>query len=174
MKGFSHVTVGAAMTQAEFEDTASHTLATGTSFPGAPTEMDMFYRSDEHKVYFYNGTSWVDISGAGHSFTELAAVSHSQVGNNLWEEWDLAGTLPVGTGSILVSARHAGSSPVSGDIGVRAEDSALDRAEWTVGSGDYVSVTIISEVTAALKVKTYGQKNGTVTTTTFKLMGYWS
>ena len=175
MEGFSHVTVGASMTQVEFEATDSHDLDSGVAFPGAPAEKDMFYRTDEHRMYFYNGTAWVDISGAGHSFTELdGSVTYAQVANNSWEEWDLSGPLPTGAASILVAARHTGSSPVSGVIGVRAEDSALDRAKWTVGAGDYASITITSEVTAARKAKTYGQKNGSVTNTYFWLMGYWS
>jgi len=30
----------------------------GTSFPGSPIEGQLFYRSDEHVPYYYNGTGW--------------------------------------------------------------------------------------------------------------------
>ena len=63
MEGFSHVSVGTEMTQAEFESTDSHDLDSGVAFPGAPADKDMFYRTDEHRMYFYNGTSWIAIGG---------------------------------------------------------------------------------------------------------------
>jgi len=57
-KGIKHTSVGSQLTQAEFEDEASHYLASGTSFPASPSEGDLFYRTDEHKWYLYNGSSW--------------------------------------------------------------------------------------------------------------------
>lgn len=34
-------------------------VATGTSFPGSPTEGDLFYRSDEDKLYVYRQSWWL-------------------------------------------------------------------------------------------------------------------
>ena len=61
-KGITHVTVGSQLTQAEFEQEGSHTLSSGTSFPGSPSEGDLFYRTDLHKWYIYNGTAWVTLT----------------------------------------------------------------------------------------------------------------
>jgi hypothetical protein len=33
-------------------------MAQGASFPGSPTETDMYYRTDLHEWYIYNGTAW--------------------------------------------------------------------------------------------------------------------
>jgi len=57
-KGIKHTPVGSQLTQAEFEDEASHYLASGTSFPASPSEGDLFYRTDQHKWYIFNGTTW--------------------------------------------------------------------------------------------------------------------
>ena len=37
-------------------------LPNGTSFPSAPTLYQLFYRSDEDKVYFWNGANWLRLS----------------------------------------------------------------------------------------------------------------
>lgn len=34
-------------------------IASGTAFPGSPTAGDLFYRSDRHIEYFYDGTRWL-------------------------------------------------------------------------------------------------------------------
>jgi len=174
MKGLAHVDIGSELTRDEYEADTGHTFSVGTEMPGAPSEMDMFYRTDEHKLYLYDGTDWVWLGGgAGDSFTELeGGVSHNQVANNIWEDWDLSGTLPVGTNSILVSVRHAGGSPAGGELGVRKNGSALDRDGWYTHVGSYESKTIIAEVGADRIVETKGQKDAN-TSTTFKLMGYW-
>jgi hypothetical protein len=36
----------------------SHNIPSGTAFPGDPVEGQFFYRSDEHILYCYNGTTW--------------------------------------------------------------------------------------------------------------------
>jgi len=35
-------------------------LPSGTSFPSSPHESDIFYRTDEKKLYVYNGTGWIE------------------------------------------------------------------------------------------------------------------
>lgn len=34
-------------------------IDSGTSFPGSPSTNDLFYRTDEARLYFYNGTRWL-------------------------------------------------------------------------------------------------------------------
>lgn len=59
-RGIIHVDPGAELTAAEFTSVTSHSIASGTAFPTdpAPVEMDLFYRTDQHKLYIYNGTDW--------------------------------------------------------------------------------------------------------------------
>jgi hypothetical protein len=57
-KGIKHADVGPICTSAEFHAETAHFLDSGMSNPGSPSEMDLFYRTDEHKWYFYNGTVW--------------------------------------------------------------------------------------------------------------------
>lgn len=61
MKGLSHNSVGDEITKNEWESDVLHELSGGSSFPGTPTEKDRFYRTDEHKWYFYNGTDWINM-----------------------------------------------------------------------------------------------------------------
>ena len=42
MKGIFHPTVGAELTQTEWESETGHNLANGTSFPASPEERDYF------------------------------------------------------------------------------------------------------------------------------------
>lgn len=59
VKGIVHTDVGEALVRSEWEADNLHDLSNGDSFPGGPTEMDFFYRNDEHKWYYYNGTDWI-------------------------------------------------------------------------------------------------------------------
>ena len=63
MKGISHNNVGDEITKSEWAGVNLHGLSDGTSFPGTPSEMDFFYRTDEHKWYIYNGTDWMSLGG---------------------------------------------------------------------------------------------------------------
>ncbi len=36
-------------------------IPTGTDFPGAPTLYQMFYRTDLAKMYFWEGSNWLQI-----------------------------------------------------------------------------------------------------------------
>lgn len=49
------------MTRVAWEATDSHSLASGTDLPIAPTEMELFYKTDEHKWYQYNGSDWISL-----------------------------------------------------------------------------------------------------------------
>jgi len=62
-----HADVGSELARTEWESDTTHSLFSGTSFPGTPSEMDLFYRTDEHIWYIYNGSEWKDLTGAGVS-----------------------------------------------------------------------------------------------------------
>lgn len=36
-------------------------ISSGTSFPGAPSADDLYYRTDHDTLYFYNGTRWLSV-----------------------------------------------------------------------------------------------------------------
>lgn len=57
-------------------------ISGGTSFPGSPATNDLFYRTDRHLLYFYDGTQWltvqqyeVGIGGQQNVYPVAAGVS---------------------------------------------------------------------------------------------------
>jgi len=58
IKGIKHKDVGGELAYDEFHAEDAHELASGTSFPASPSEGDIFYRTDKHSWYQYNGSSW--------------------------------------------------------------------------------------------------------------------
>jgi len=77
--GIKHIDVGTELTKVEWEDEASHELVGGTSFPASPVEKQLYYRTDEHKWYIYNGSAWVECGTQGHQ--DLTTGVHG-VGSN--------------------------------------------------------------------------------------------
>jgi hypothetical protein len=53
----------------------SHTLDSGTSFPGGASVTDLFYRSDENKWYMYT-TAWTELTSQGN---DLSAIGESLI-----------------------------------------------------------------------------------------------
>lgn len=79
VKTLKHVTVGTQLTQAEYETDASHDWPHGTSFPGSPSERDLFWRDDLNKGYVYDGSDWVDVTNVDHgALSGLGDDDHSQ------------------------------------------------------------------------------------------------
>jgi hypothetical protein len=48
----------------------------GTSFPASPVEKQLFYRTDLHKLYIYNGTGWVDTTLGTDFITHASRHQH--------------------------------------------------------------------------------------------------
>jgi len=55
--GIEHRDVGNELSKTEWLSGA-HYFASGIAFPSSPNEGDVFYRTDEHILYIYNGTDW--------------------------------------------------------------------------------------------------------------------
>ena len=72
--GLKHADVGDELSKAEWLSDESHELVHGTSFPGSPTERQLFYRDDEHKWYIFTGSSWTELTGAGGGGDMLKSV----------------------------------------------------------------------------------------------------
>lgn len=64
-KGIRHLDIGTELTRVEWEAEDSHFIASGTGYPSTPAEMDLFYRTDEHKWYIYTGSGWTELTGGG-------------------------------------------------------------------------------------------------------------
>jgi len=67
MKGIYHKDVGTELTYSEYHASDAHSLEKGTSFPSSPSEGDLYYRTDQHKWYIFNGTSWEKLNLVSHS-----------------------------------------------------------------------------------------------------------
>ena len=67
VKGIRHKDVGGELTYDEFHAEDAHEIASGTSFPASPSEGDLFYRTDEHNWYQYDGTEWIGLLFASGS-----------------------------------------------------------------------------------------------------------
>jgi hypothetical protein len=79
--GIAHADVGDELSKAEWLDEENHELVHGNSFPGSPTERQLFYRDDEHKWYIYNGSSWKEVTAeAGARFLALTDTPSSYSG----------------------------------------------------------------------------------------------
>ena len=99
-------------------------MSKGTSFPASPAEGDLFYRTDEHKVYVYNGSAWIVLGPyyqqevkMGFSWTpinvgdEVKAVHINEIKDNIdtiYSDLELSprdwSELPVSAGDPIRSA----------------------------------------------------------------------
>ena len=51
------------------------TLPTGTAFPGLPSVGELFFRTDQSALYYYNGNAWVDVRALDPDLNALAALT---------------------------------------------------------------------------------------------------
>ena len=54
-----------------------HVIESGASFPSNPSEGDLFYRSDEHRIYYYNGSEWKPVADIPTGHVKLPEPSTS-------------------------------------------------------------------------------------------------
>jgi len=55
----------------------------GTSFPGSPYEGQLFFRTDQDKLYIYDGASWLDVTGGIQSVTGTAPIVATTSGSTV-------------------------------------------------------------------------------------------
>lgn len=53
------------------------TVSSGVTFPDTPNAAELFYRSDENKLYLYNGSQWAELSALATS-----TYKHTQASAN--------------------------------------------------------------------------------------------
>ena len=93
-----------------------HVIESGASFPSNPSEGDLFYRSDEHRIYYFNGSEWKPVADipTGHvklpepstsdwitpsgveassEYDSVLASDNTEVSRKTGGEWELAKTL---------------------------------------------------------------------------------
>jgi hypothetical protein len=63
--GIRHTVSSVPISRSQYESEEHHSIISGTSFPTSPVEKQLFYRTDLHKLYYYNGVNWVDMAGGG-------------------------------------------------------------------------------------------------------------
>lgn len=61
-KGFKHKDIGDWLTKEKWIAADGHELSSGDYFPVSPSEGDIFYKSNDHKCYIYNGSEWRELS----------------------------------------------------------------------------------------------------------------
>lgn len=79
----------------------------GTSFPGNPAEGDIFYRTDEDKVYVYDGTTWDQIGGGSGTSPVSATASATAAttkNDNTWADLITVSLTTSNQGNIEVHA----------------------------------------------------------------------
>jgi len=54
-----------------------HVIESGSSFPSNPSEGDLFYRSDEHRIYYFNGSEWKPVADIPLGHVKLPEPSSS-------------------------------------------------------------------------------------------------
>jgi hypothetical protein len=69
-----------------YVDPASSGVPEGTSFPGSPTADDLFYRTDQNRLFFYDGTRWLTLQefDLGIGFVDVAASLSASGGTGRW------------------------------------------------------------------------------------------
>lgn len=71
---------------AEGSNISNLTVASGTSFPSNANVAELFYRTDESKLYVHNGTTWVELSVSPvttYKHTQLSASTSWTIIHNL-------------------------------------------------------------------------------------------
>lgn len=107
-------------------------------------------------------------AGAG-AFTDLDLTdSHQATANATWEDWDISGIVPAGTVMVLLWIELGQNGVV---LGVRGNGSSDDRKRtmYTIGGNPMISV--VPDVNRVIEI--YDQL-ATTSTSTFRLVGYWT
>lgn len=118
-----------------------------------------------------NGIEWAaPAGGGGVSYTELSGtvmtVSNTWgVADGVWYNWDLSGTLPVGTETAEI---HILKNVATDSVGVRADGSALAR-EQDILKAQVMTFLVEVESTRIIEIQSDDVSDADV----FSLWGYW-
>lgn len=162
MAGIKHIDVGPELTKVEFEDPNLHEVTEGAgAFPGGPAETDLFYRSDEHKWYIYNGTDWIDLTMVISDAD--AAVGEVKAGKTFYsvESPKKTGTMP--TVAIVAGNDTYSAGYHAGDAGgLDAIDTDLAPANIKSGTnifGKVGTLAVSQDLVTAVRSTLIGTTN---------------
>jgi len=126
LSGIKHIDVGAELSKTEWEDEANHEIVSGSAFPTIPAPVDkqLFYRTDLHGLYIYNGSAWISTDVTTHNALALSHLTH--LNNNLFSGYG-AETIAGLRFLTKVPSLTAISDPLS----------MLDVSNWYGASGAY-------------------------------------
>jgi len=146
-----------------------HVIESGASFPSSPSEGDLFYRSDEHRIYYYNGSEWKPVADiptgrvklpepstsdwitpdsveASSEYSNLLASDNTEVNKyNTGGEWELAKTLSFSENMVGKLRYNVKSSASGYEASVKVE--LLKNGSVVYTTEKTVTVTTYQEYT---------------------------
>lgn len=106
-------------------------VATGTSFPSNEDAGELFYRTDQNKLYVYAGSSWSDITAGGSGISNIVEDTTPQLGGNLDAQNN---NISMGSGELQFNALilNEGNGDINTDPDIRATGSMNVNAENSI------------------------------------------
>jgi len=129
MAGIKHIDVGTQLTKVEWEAVDTHELTSGTSFPEAPSEKDLFYRTDTHKWYQHDGSDWVcinkpNLNDLGNVDAAAPSTGDALLYNEVTSKWE-SNSQPWSVSQINLTPQASPPSDAEGGIYYNSDDDHL-------------------------------------------------
>lgn len=126
----------------------------GTSFPQTPTEGELFYKTDDDKLYAYNGSAWVNSAG------EILPTQTGNSGKYLttngsttsWVTVSVPVTSIAGTANQITAADNAGAVTLSLPSSVQIAGTFTGATLALSSNGDISSASLTTSATTANQV----------------------
>jgi hypothetical protein len=140
--GIYHIVEVVPVPRSKYEDQGHHALSSGTSFPSSPVEKQLFYRTDLHKLYIYDGTNWIDTSYASAD-ANAAIATHAALTTGVHGLDGRRNVIINGGFTINQRAYASAAALAAGSYG-------HDRWKAGAGGGDYSFTQLASPTTITI------------------------